>query len=577
MLHALQLVIVLPLLPMSTVLADDPAWIARSKLGMVASDSPEASRVGANVLAAGGNAFDAAVATSFALAVARPQSTGLGGGGFMLAYVAKDDRFVALDFRETAPAAATPQRYARLHADRGDGPSPSITGGNAVGVPGQLAGLAEINTRFGTRPFASLIQPAIELAETGFVIDKHFLQSRQDILDDFQKWPQLEQSCGRILQFLTPGEAAPKPGDLFERPHLARALRLIATEGTDAFYNGPIGEAVVSAVNAAGGSMTMDDLRGYRVKQRTPMRNNMIDPMHEYQHEIVSMPPPSSGGICHAEILNIIAGCTVRSDMHPVTDRQHVLIEAMKNAMADRARWMGDPDFTEIPLAGLTSLRYAARLAREIRPGRTRPAAEYGTTTVPPDDGGTSHFCVTDRFGNVVALTETVNGSFGSLVIAEPFGIVLNNEMDDFTTAVGESNLFDLVQSSANLVGPGKRPLSSMSPTILLKGGKPRLVVGGSGGPRIITSVVQVILHIMDGCTLGEAMSAIRLHHQWQPDEVFFDREAPADLVENLTAHGHKVSAKRKGAAVQAILLLDDGTMVGASDPDKGGRPAGVD
>jgi gamma-glutamyltranspeptidase/glutathione hydrolase len=557
--------------------AGDPDWIARSKAGMVASDSPEASQVGAAVLKAGGNAFDAAVATSFALAVARLQSTGLGGGGFMVAYVAKDDRFITLDFRETAPAAATPERYAKLFTANGDGPSPSVYGGNAVGVPGQLAGLVEINRRFGEHPLAELIQPAIELAEGGFVIDEEFIHARREAFEDADKWPQLKTAYAQLYELLSPAGVGPKLGGRLKRPALAKALRLLAEQGPDAFYDGPIGEAIVRAVQDTGGVMTMDDLRDYRVKQREPLRFQFYDAQTESTYEFVTMPPPSSGGVCMAEFFNIMQAAGERSDLHPVRDREHVVIEAMKHAFADRARWLGDPDFCEVPVAGLISQKHAAQCARRISARGTLPAAEYGTAAAPPDDGGTSHFCVADRDGNIVALTETVNGNFGALVVAEPYGIILNNEMDDFLTVRGQANLYGLVQSERNLVAPGKRPLSSMSPTIVLKNGKPFLVLGASGGPRIITSVLQVAQHVMDGQPIEQAMTELRLHHQWQPDEIYFDREPPADVVEHLKQRSHQISDKRQTGIVQAIQLLDDGTMVGASDPKKGGRPAGAD
>ncbi len=558
----------------SSLRADDPAWIARGKTGMVASDSPQASRIGADVLTGGGNAFDAAVATSFALAVARPQSTGLGGGGFMLAYVAREKRFVVLDFRETAPAGATAAYYAHLSEQRGDGPSPSVYGGNAVATPGQLAGLAEINKRFGTRPLTNLITPAVKLAEDGFVVDKHFLDARKAALKDFKKWPQLKRDHFHLYNLLSPNGAAPKIGDKFKRPGLAKALQLIAKDGPDALYKGPIGNAITEAVQAHGGMLLPGDLSLYRVIDRKPLRANLFDTMREYQHEIVSMPPPSSGGVCLIEILNIIASCTVRSDIHPEQGREHVLVEAMKHAFADRARWLGDPDFYPIPTAGLTGLRYAALQAQRIRPRKTMFWTDYGSTVAPPDDGGTSHFCVADKFGNIVAVTETINGTFGSLIVAQPFGIILNNEMDDFLTVRGQANMYGLVQSEANIVEPGKRPLSSMSPTIVLKNGKPLLVLGASGGPRIITSVLQVAQHVMNGRSIEEAMTEVRLHHQWQPDEIFFNREPPPELVENLKQRGQTISKKRKTGVVQAIQFLDDGTMVGASDPNKGGRPA---
>jgi gamma-glutamyltranspeptidase/glutathione hydrolase len=295
----------------------DPDWIARSKTGMVASDSPEASQVGAAVLESGGNAFDAAVATSFALAVARPQSTGLGGGGFMVAYVAKEDRFIALDFRETAPAGATPEHYANIFGTRGDGPSPSIYGGNAVGVPGQLAGLFEINRRFGERSLAELIQPAIELGERGFAIDEEFLHARQEVFEDAAKWPQLKTAHARLYELLSPGGATPRLGDKLRRPALVKGMRLAAERGPDAFYNGPIGDAIVCAVRETGGVLTMDDLRNYRVKERQPLRFQFYDAQTESTYEFVTMPPPSSGGVCMAEFFNIMQVLSERSDLQP--------------------------------------------------------------------------------------------------------------------------------------------------------------------------------------------------------------------------------------------------------------------
>lgn len=564
--------------PAALLGADDPEWIARSKLGMVASDSPQASQIGADVLKAGGNAFDAAVATSFALGVARPQSTGLGGGGFMVAYVAKEKRFIALDFRETAPAGATAERYAKLHAQRGDGPSPSVYGGNAVATPGQLAGLAEINERFGTRPLAKLIQPAIELAERGFVIDESFLNARNQVLKDADKWPQLKTTPARLYELLSPDGVTPKLGDRFKRPGLATALRLIAQQGPEAFYNGPIAEAIVATTQAASGTLGRDDLRDYRVVEREPIRSTYHDCRHEYPHEMVSMPPPSSGGVCIAEILNILSACMLRSDIHPVEGRPHLLVEAMKHAFADRARWLGDPDFAKIPVRRLTSKAYAGFIAPNIQADRAGSPAGYGSPSVPFDDPGTSHFCVADRHGNIAAITETINGNFGSLIVASPYGVILNNEMDDFLTVRGQANLYGLTQSEANLVAPGKRPLSSMSPTIVLKKGKPVLVLGASGGPRIISSVLQVMLNVTEfDQPIEEALTGTRLHHQWSPDEVYFDRDPPKELTDRLTRLGHTLSPKRQTGIVQAIQFLEDGTMVGASDPKKGGRPAGAD
>ncbi len=564
----LVLIVVFP----ATGLAAEPPWIVRDRLGMVASDSPEASQIGAEVLARGGNAFDAAVATSFALAVARPDSTGLGGGGFMVAYVAKERRCVALDFREMAPVAATRVRYARLVDEQGDGPPPTIYGGNAVGVPGQLAGLDAIRSRWGSRPLAELVRPAIELAETGFVVDEHYRSVCESTLKQYRKYDALRGFGGRLYETLLNEGDVPALGSKVKRPDVAGALRAIAEGGPGVFYEGAIGEAIVTAVNAAGGRMTMKDLGRYQVIERTPIRGRFGDG----ELEVVSMPPPSSGGVCLVETLHILDALKLRSDLHPVRDRAYVLVEALKHAFADRARWLGDADFVPVPVARLTSRPYALSLAQRIE-HKVQPPEKYGSHAPLPEDRGTSHFCVADRDGNVVALTETINGSFGSLVVAEPFGIILNNEMDDFAAKPGEANLYGLVQSEANAVAPGKRPLSSMSPTIVLRDGKPVLALGGSGGPKIITAVLQVMLHVTaHGKPLAEAVAALRLHHQWRPDELGFDQTPPASLVERFEAAGQKITDVRKVAIVQAIEILRDGTLVGASDPRKGGRPAGA-
>ena len=553
--------------------ADDPAWIARSTTGMVASDSPEASEIGAAVLRDGGNAFDAAVATSFALGVARSHSTGLGGGGFMVAYIAADKRFVVLDFREMAPAAATPERYTKLASKTGDGPSPSIFGGNAIGVPGQVAGLVEIAERYGTMPLSTLAEPAAKLAEAGFLVDKSAVSAAKDACENRDKWPEFSRQYAAFYRQILPAGELPELGQRVPNPQLARTLRLIGQRGKEAFYEGEIADAIIAAVRAAGGDMTRADLRGYAVKQRMPFMFTYYHPFDECTYRFVTMPPPSSGGVALAEFFKILRLTYLRSDLHPELDREHVLIEALKHVFADRARWLGDPDFCKIPLDELLSDEHA--IACQIAYRRTLPIEEYGLHAPPKDDRGTSHFSVADRHGNIVAITETINGTFGSYVVAKPFGILLNNQIDDFLTVRGQENLFGLVQSEANLVAPGKRPLSSMTPTIIFRNDKPFLTLGASGGPRIITSTLQVALNCINGQSIEEAMTALRVHHQWQPNEVYFDREPPAKVVELLRARGHQIAEKHRSGVVQAIRFLDDGTMVGACDPKKGGAPAG--
>ena len=552
--------------------ADDPPWIARSKTGMVASDSPEASEIGAAVLRDGGNAFDAAVATSFALGVARSHSTGLGGGGFMVAYIAAEKQFVALDFREMAPAVATPERYAELSSKAGDGPSPSIYGGNAVGVPGQVAGLVEIAERCGTMPLAKLVEPAAKLAERGFLVDASAVSAAKDACENRDKWPEFSRQYAAFYQQMLPDGAPPELGQRVPNPQLARTLRLIGERGKDAFYEGKIAEAIMAAVRAAGGELTLDDLRGYKAKEREPLTFTHYDPFGECTYKFVAMPPPSSGGVALAEFFKIFRLTYLRSDLHPEQDREHVLIEALKHVFADRARWLGDPDFCEIPLVRLLSDEHA--ISCRIAYRHTLPIEDYGLHAPPADDHGTSHFSIADAHGNIVAITETINGTFGSYIVAEPFGILLNNQMDDFLTVRGQANLFGLMQSEANIVAPCKRPLSSMTPTIIFREDKPFLTLGASGGPRIITSTLQVALNCINGQSIEEAMTALRVHHQWQPNEVYFDREPPAEIVQRLRNRGHQIAEKRRSGVVQAIRFRDDGTMVGASDPQKGGAPA---
>lgn len=549
--------------------ADQPPWVVRGLDAMVASDSPEASLFGAQIIADGGNAFDAAIVTSLCLAVSRPESTGLGGGGFMVAYVKAEDRFFVLDYRETAPAAATAKRYEKLLAERGDGPSPTVYGGNAVGVPGTLAGIREMHRRWCTLTWDELGRYPYLLAR-GFVADEHYLKACRDALADYEKWPQLKSTCSRLYNSLLGKGTLPKAGDRVARPGLAQAFAALAEQGPDAMYHGPLGEAVVEAVRAAGGEMTLQDLAEYEVLERDPLRGTYRG------YDIVTMPPPSSGGICILQTLNILQAASLRSDLDPKSTRPHVFVEALKHAFADRAHWLGDPDYVELPVARLTSPKYASELAQRIKPQQTLPSKEYGSGAPPAEDRGTSHFCVCDKQGNIVAITETINGTFGSLVVAEPYDIILNNQMDDFAATPGRPNLYGLVQSRANAIAPGKRPLSSMSPTLVFKDKKPVLALGASGGPRIITAVLQVLLAMVDdGKSLGDAIDAPRLHHQWLPDFVYFDKEPPAELVLQLKAAGHQVGDERKEAAVQAIQWTADGVL-GASDPRKGGRPTPV-
>jgi len=545
--------------------------LVKAKHGLVASDSAEASRIGAEVLKAGGNAIDAAVATSFALGVTRPDSTGLGGGGFALIYLGQRKEVLAFDFRETAPGDATWDMFIEARKKDPNGPAPSRIGGLAVAVPGLLAGAAHLLEEFGTMRLDRVIEPAAELAMSGFKADAHYVNTCRRAIAQYTRNPAMRVRFGALYSTLLHHGQVPKVGQLIQRPDLASALRLIATRGAQVFYEGQIAEAIVQAVEKTGGVLRLEDLLNYRVRERKPLRFKYRD------FEIVSMPPPSSGGVVIAEVLNILSNYDL-ADIH--ADRPdraaHLFIEACKHAFADRSRWLGDPGYVQVPLAMLTGANHAAALAKQIDETKTRPIKSYGTTRL-TEDGGTSHFCVVDADDNVVAWTETINLTFGSFVVAEPFGIILNNEMDDFSAEPGYPDAFGLRTSDRNAVAPGKRPLSSMSPTIVLDSqGLPILTLGASGGPRIISSVLNVLINVLDyEMPLDRAIDAVRIHHQWLPDEVCFSDTPPEELADALKKRGHRIAKTHAAGVVQAIEWLKDNTLQGASDPAKGGRPAG--
>ncbi len=551
-----------------TVSADSPAWIARGARGLVAADSKHASEAGVEMLRAGGNAIDAAVATSFALAVTRPYSTGLGGGGFMIARFA-DGRVVVQDFRETAPAAATSDMFVKASAADPKGPSPSEFGHLAVAVPGLVAGRCQALSQFGTLPLKRVLDPAIRLAKAGYPVDDDYVKNARTVLDHYNAHPSLKESCPNVFRVYLGEGRLPEPGHTLLQPQLARLLEEIAANGPDFFYKGPIAQAIARSMREHGGIITERDLADYQPRLREPLITAYRD------YKLLLMPSPSSGGVALAETLNILEAIefssVARRDPLLAT---HFQLEAMKHAFADRARWMGDGDFVRVPTGRLISKAYAAALAKKLNPDQAAAIEGYGSLT-PPDDEGTSHFCVADRFGNVVVSTETINTEFGSLAAIDEWGLILNNEMDDFTAEPGKPNAFGLIQSAQNAIEPGKRPLSSMTPTIVLKDDKPFLMLGASGGPRIITSVLNVLLGVTDfGLSLEEAMQRPRPHHQWNPDLVYFDSvPPPADIAAGLTSRGHKLAEKKRTGIVQAILRTQDG-WIGASDPRKGGQPA---
>ncbi|MBI2362894.1 MAG: gamma-glutamyltransferase [Elusimicrobia bacterium] len=533
---------------------------------MVAADHPAASAAGARILAEGGGVVDAAAATSFALAVVRPYSAGLGGGGFMLLKLAGSPP-AFLDYREAAPGAAEAEAY--LGPDGNPVPGRTETGPWAVGVPGYLRGVPAVLARHGTLPLAKVLAPAVALAEGGVAVDAHMREAMEDLASRLAAAGDPARYADIARIFLKDG----KPyavGDILRQPELAASLRRIAAQGAEEFYRGPFTEAVLATAGPdAGGPLVRDDLESYEAVSREPLAARFRGA------SVIGAPPPSSGGACLAQMLAVLDGFSPKVLRRP--EGAHILVEAMKHAFADRARLLGDPDAhpeVEENVKAMLAPRRIKELRRGLDGRRTLPQEAYGVAAL-PDDAGTTHYVVMDSLGNAVTATETINHFFGSLLVAKGTGIVLNNELDDFAVSTSVPNGFGLRQSALNLIGPGRRPLSSMSPTLVLDKGAPVLGAGGSGGPRIITGVLQAVLGVMDdGLTPDLAVAAPRLHHQWSPDAVSVDAELPAEARAALEARGHVLKPAAGEAAVQ--LVVKDGPLLrAASDPRKGGRPDG--
>ena len=556
--------------------AGGPTARAQAHTGLVAADHPLAAEAGAQMLRQGGNAVDAAVATSFALSVVRSDACGIGGGGFMLIHLNDDPRHgtttVALNYRETSPAGVGPQTYAEL-----DDPEASKRGGMAVAVPGTVAGLLHALETYGTLDRATVLEPAIALAEGGFDADAHHVRTARSLSDRFRRDARWRERFPLVWGGLT-AQGTIEISERITLPGQARALRLIAEHGADAFYRGEIAEAIVASVTADGGVLTHQDLAGYAIRVVEPVSYELES------HRVLSMPPPSSGGVAVAQILSLAE----RLDLTiPVTGwleaaDAHLLAESMKHAFADRSRHMADSAFTDVPVDQMLDDAELERVARSIEPNTVRDASAYGVIRVLPEDGGTSHISVIDARGNAVACTETINLAFGSLVGVRGFGFCLNDQMDDFTTIAGEANAFGLIQSDDNLPEPGKRPLSSMSPTIILDDhGEVVAVAGASGGPRIITSTAQALLRVLRGAaTAAEAVDAPRIHHQWLPDAIFietWDGVGPSTRLEaGLAKRGHALRERTDIGAVQLIRRdPQTGALDGAADPRKGGGVSG--
>jgi gamma-glutamyltranspeptidase / glutathione hydrolase len=532
--------------------------------GMVATDAPLATHVGATVLRNGGNAVDAAIATAFALAVVLPAAGNLGGGGFLVVHMG-DGREAALDFREMAPGAATRDMYigANGHAD-----DRSITGPLAAGVPGSVAGLWEAHERFGSRPWSELIAPAIALAEQGFVVDSDFASA---IRGDSARLAHFPASAALFLQH----GGVPHAGDCWRNPELGAVLRRISKNGQKGFYTGRTAELIAAEMRRAHGIMTQKDLAGYEAKWRDPI-------VFTYRgHKVISMPPPSSGGLTMALVAHELARFDVRAAGWHSPREINLFAEAMRRGFAVRNGLLGDPDFITIPTTRLLSQQFADSLSRSIMEGRATPSASIrigGGASV--EKHQTTHFSVMDGQGGAAALTTTLNGGFGSAVVVPGTGLLLNDEMDDFASEPGRPNMFGLVQGEANAIAPGKRMLSSMTPTIVLgDDGKPMLVTGAQGGPTIITTTYQIMSNVIDyDMGISTAVRAPRMHHQHLPDTLQYEKGGlTTATLDALRAMGYAVAplSPNGDLGYAASILRRNGVVHGASDPRVHGSAEG--
>jgi len=529
-----------------------PAQTVMAGNGMVVAQEQRAARIGIEILDRGGNAVDAAVAVGFALAVTYPRAGNIGGGGFMVIHLGKTGEDAAIDYRETAPAAATEKMF--LDANGEADPKKSRDSALSVGVPGTVAGLALAHEKYGSGKLtlAELIEPAITLARNGVeIVD--------DIADTLPlAQPRIARWRSSAPVFLNSDGTVLMPGQDLLQPDLAITLRAIASDGPKGFYEGPVADKIVAAVRMAGGIMATDDMKNYRAILREPVRGTYRG------YDIISMPPPSSGGVHLIEMLNILEGY----DLAKLSREEslHIIAEAMKRAYADRATFMGDPDAVKMPVAGLISKKYAAELRAQIGQ-RATPSTEIRSGNPADFEGqNTTHFSVIDRDGNVVSNTYTLNFSYGLGLVAEGTGVLLNNELDDFTSKPGTANAYGLVGYNANLPGPNRRPLSSMTPTIVMKDGKPFLITGSPGGSRIISTVLQIITNVINfNLAVDQAVSAPRVHHQWQPDELYVEPGISPEILDGLVKRGYQVVLTPPQTSANSIEITADG-YVGAAD-----------
>lgn len=520
--------------------ASEPAAEARN--GMVVSSQHLASQAGADILKAGGNAVDAAVAVGYAQAVVNPCCGNIGGGGFMTQHLA-DGKNIFINFRETAPASASADMY--LDKDGNLIKDASLYGYLAAGVPGTVKGLDYALEKYGTMKREQVMAPAIKLARDGFILTR----ADTDVLDTTTARFKQDPEAARI--FLKPDGSAFQPGDRLIQTDLANTLERIAKEGPPAFYEGEIPQIVEKASQAGGGKLTAKDFADYTISEVAPVTCTYRG------YEFISAPPPSSGGVTICQTLNILEGYDLKAMGFNSADYIHTLTEAMRHSYMDRNTFLGDPAFVKNPTEKLTSKAYAEELRKEIIPGKATPSAQVQPGTGPHEKPETTHYSVVDNKGNAVSTTYTINGRFGAVVIPPGTGFFLNDEMDDFTTKIGEKNMYGLVQGERNAIAPGKRPLSSMSPTIVTKDGKIFLVLGSPGGSRIISITLQTALNIIDhGMAPQEAVNAPRIHHQWLPDEVYYEqRGVSKDSLNLLDKMGYKMVEQTPWGAAELIMV----------------------
>lgn len=541
----------------------------RTKKGMVVSAHPLGGEAGVAMLRKGGNAVDAAVATTFAISVVEPFSAGIGGGGFLLLHLPQTGEMKALDFRERAPLKATRNMY--LDATGKVRPNVSVDGHLSVAVPGTVAGLYEIHRKYGKLPWQEVIAPAIKLADEGFIISDRFVSRVEQRKDALLKNP-------AARQVFTRNGAMFQGGDRLVQKDLAKTLQAIARDPQN-FYTGNIARAIADDMAKNGGIITLEDLKSYKTTWREPVCGNFR------KAKICSMPPPSSGGVHLLQILNIIGNTDLKSKGWHHPDTLHLMIEAMRIAYADRAVYLGDPDFVKVPVNALVSPAYAANRRQEINMQRARQSSEVkaGAREIiqrfanSKESQDTTHLTVVDEQRNTVSLTFTVNYGFGSGVVVPGTGILLNDEMDDFAAAPGVPNVFGLVGGEANAIAPAKIPLSSMTPVIVTENGKLRMAAGSPGGSTIITTVLQVILNVLEyGMDASSAVSAPRLHHQWLPDQSRMDKFGfDAATIEELRRRGHKIEETNPWGNANAIVVTPDGFLEGAADARGEGSPNG--